>query len=90
MSRKQISEQIVEIVSRAAGRPRGEITLQSDLLQDVELTSLEIILMLGEIESAFQVRLPVEELYEVTLVEELVNCVEAQLAARPSDGQSNS
>ena len=72
-SRIEIIKQIIEEVTGISGQ---EIGPDSAFLDDLELSSLEIMSIVGEIERKFSVKISEKELMNIRTVNELAEVIE--------------
>ncbi len=74
-----VFEKVQEIIHEKFNIDMSNITLQSDIREDLDADSLDLIDMITEIEDYYELRIPTEVLSEITTVNDLVNYIESQL-----------
>ena len=74
-----VFEKVQEIIHDQFGVDTAEITLQSDIREDLDADSLDLIEMITAIEDYYELRIPTEVLTELTTVQDLVNYIESQI-----------
>jgi acyl carrier protein len=72
VSLKNIIEDITDI-------PKDEINIDSALIDDLDLSSLEALAVLSEIENHFSISIPESELVSIATIEELAKLVERKI-----------
>lgn len=72
MNREEISEVIQRMISQELDLPLKEISGESALMDDLEMTSLEVLQMSAEIEKVFKIRIPDHELRKVITIDDLI------------------
>ncbi len=72
VSLKNIIEDITDI-------PKDEINIDSALIDDLDLSSLEVLAVLSEIENHFSISIPESELVSIATIEELAKLVERKI-----------
>ena len=74
-----VFEKVQEIIHEKFNIDMSNITLQSDIREDLDADSLDLIDMITEIEDYYELRIPTKVLSEITTVNDLVNYIESQL-----------
>lgn len=74
-----VFEKVQEIIHDKFNIDMSSITLQSDIREDLDADSLDLIDMITEIEDYFELHIPTEVLTEITTVNDLVNYIESQM-----------
>ena len=74
MSREEIIERIREIVSEETELSKDEILEESKLMRDLELSSLEVLTLVGKLEEAYSMHVDVNNLQKVATIGELADC----------------
>lgn len=70
-----MTEKIIDIISKAQGIPKEKITPESHLIQDLGLTSYDVVSLTGRFEDEFDIEIPdrmIRSLKTVGDVEKLV------------------
>lgn len=79
MKREEIIVKISAVIADAADIDREDIQPDSELIDGLELSSLEVFTIAGELESVFHIRLREADLRSVVTVEDLAAAVEKKL-----------
>ncbi|MBR2705859.1 MAG: acyl carrier protein [Mogibacterium sp.] len=69
-------EQVEEIIRKYS--PAEEIRPESLLVDDLELTSLDVVSMVGDFEEAFDIEVPDEDLMKFVTVSDIVEYISAR------------
>ena len=72
-----VEEKIIDIIKCATDLEN--IDLDSNLMDDLELSSLEIFTMFSDIEDAFEIKIPTEEIETISSIEDIVRIVEGKI-----------
>ena len=72
MTDTTIEQQVIRCISRSTGTPVSEITADSRLEGDLDLDSLDRLIVVMDVEDEFGVELPDDALENVATVRELV------------------
>ena len=72
-------EKIKEIFGRNFDIDVDEITLESDLTSDLDVSSFQLLELLADIEQTFDIELETEEFLDVITVGDLIKCIEEHL-----------
>ena len=70
-------KKIVSIIGDIADIPEDEITEESNLIDDLDLSSLEIMSIISRIEKAFSVKMSEKELLSIENIGDLVRYVDS-------------
>ncbi len=73
-----ILEDILDIVEDIAEISREKIKPDSSMIEDLDLTSLEIMSIIAEIESKYSVKFSEEEMLNISTVRELVEAINSK------------
>lgn len=79
MDRAQITEKLFEIVCDFLELDPEEITLDSDLREDFDADSLDMVDIIMDIEDAFGVEVPDEVLDKLVTVKDVVDYIEENM-----------
>lgn len=74
MTIKEVKERIIEIIKDGTEYD-GEITSDMNLIEEIGLSSLESMVLIGELESEFGIELPIDEVKQVSNIGELQDLV---------------
>lgn len=69
-------EKLRSIILEYADYPEDKITPQTEFLADLQLSSFDIVTMVGEIEDAFDVEIPTEDLDDLYTIQSLMDYLE--------------
>ena len=72
-----VDEKIIDIIKSATDLEN--IDLDNNLMDDLELSSLEIFTMFSDIEDAFGIKIPTEEIETISSIEDIVRIVEVKI-----------
>lgn len=75
MEKREILRKIVEIISKETGIPEAEIRADSALMDDLDMSSLEILVMVERMETAFSLRFSMTDMQEIITVNDLVELI---------------
>ena len=75
MSQEALSKEIIEFVSEIAGVEN--VTEESMLMDDLEMASIDIFTLLGEIEMEYHIAIASKHLKEIETVGDLIKVVKA-------------
>ncbi|MBQ5327157.1 MAG: acyl carrier protein [Oscillospiraceae bacterium] len=79
MDRAQITEKLFEIVCDFLELDADEITMESDLREDFDADSLDMVDIIMDIEDAFGVEVPDEVLDKLVTVKDVVDYIEENM-----------
>lgn len=79
MDQTQIFEKLRAITAEVADLAPEEITEESALMEDLDLSSMEIMTMIAELEDAFSLRIPERELRNFVTMRDLVDYLARQV-----------
>ena len=79
MTRDEITQRIVETMSETFDLPAGDITLEADLFEDLDLDSIDAIDMAVQLQDLAGQRVPEEALRSLRTVKDVVDLVEGLL-----------
>lgn len=74
MTIDQVKERVIEIISDGV-EYEGTITPDMNLIEEIGLSSLESMVIIGELESEFGIELPIKEVKEITNIGEMQELV---------------
>ena len=69
-------EKLRSIILEYADYPEDKITPQTEFLADLQLSSFDIVTMVGEIEDEFDVEIPTEDLNDLYTIQSLMDYLE--------------
>ena len=82
MTKDLIFEKLQAIIADEADMEKEEITADSRLVNDIGLTSVEILNATAEIEKTFSVRISEKMLRAFVIVQDIVNCIDNLLEGK--------
>lgn len=80
MTVQEVKEAIIQVIITST-ETEQTVTLDSELVRDLGLSSMEVLVLLGDLESAFGVVIPVSQVTHVETVEDLCEVVLRLLSA---------
>lgn len=78
MTEQDLRKEIIDVIAEST-ETELDVTPDMDLFADMGLSSMEIMVMLGDLEDAFDIEIPVEELTDVCTVQDLSDMIMNQL-----------
>ncbi len=78
MSKEDVFAAVQEIVSETADIEVDEVSLQSSLMNDIGLSSMDIMSMISDIEKAYKIKISEKMLRTFVTVQDIVECVAAK------------
>lgn len=76
MERTEIVEIVVKELSEIVGIDKEKINLESSLMDDVGITSLEVLVLVGKLETLTGVSLNQQDTMEIETVSDVVEAIE--------------
>lgn len=76
MNKDKIFSEIKRIIVESADIPEEEINENSLLMDDLELSSLEVLDLIAHLEEVFQIRFSEKELRKIISIEDLVDYIQ--------------
>ena len=71
-----MEERIIEIISQYSGLDKEDITLDSDIIQDLELSSFDVTELACELEDEFGLEVPDRKISSFQTVRDVVEYIE--------------
>ena len=68
-----MKEEIIKIIAGVAEVPEESINLKTNLIADLDLDSLDLVTLISEIETKYQLEIPDKEIKKIQTVEDIVN-----------------
>lgn len=75
MKQEEVFEKVKKILSEQFDVSMDEITMQTDIAQDLSADSLDVIDILMSVEDEFKIEVPDEDAENVKTVEQMVNYI---------------
>jgi len=82
MDRTELLQSLREIVARSVGNEVSEIDESKNLREDLGLDSIDLVSIVIEIQSTFDIEMKNEELMTLVTVKDLLDLISAKVAAR--------
>lgn len=79
MDKNTIIEKIAEIIEEITDIPQDEIQEDSEIMEGLEMSSVEIFTMLGDLENIFNVVIPNKDLRKIFTVGDLAEYIHSHL-----------
>ena len=89
-NRETLREDLTRMLDEELGEPIAAPGDDQDLRESLGLDSVDVVGLVMRIERQYRVRLAPEELAEVRVVGDLLDLMEAKLAARPPEASQRS
>lgn len=80
MNTSEILEKLQKIMTKVTGLSSDEILPEKSLMNDLDLTSMDVLSMISDIETSFDIRVPEKVLRTFVNVEDIVNCISELIA----------
>lgn len=74
MQNKEIQSKVIEIFSNMT--EIEEVTLESELIEDLEISSMDVLFLISSIEEEFKIEIPEKEIRKMVTLEDVVKIVE--------------
>lgn len=81
MTRDALRQALAELVEQETGTKPGQLTDDTVLTEGLGMDSIDLIGLVVQVENRFKVKIATEELRKIAHVGELLNLLEAKLAA---------
>ncbi|MCF0135701.1 MAG: acyl carrier protein [Lachnospiraceae bacterium] len=79
MDRKELEQQVMEIVAMAYGRDAEDITLETSFKNDLKGASIQMVGLVSELENELDVMVSLQDASACETVGELINKVEEEM-----------
>ena len=73
MTKEELFDKVAGAIAETAGISAAEITMESNLMDDLELSSMEVYMSLAKLEEELSVRFTDRVIMDIMTVEDLVN-----------------
>lgn len=80
MTTEEIIRKIAEVIEDVTDIPASDIQGSSVLMDDLELSSLEVMTIIADLEKVFHIRLKEKELMNIITVSDVAECIQNKLA----------
>lgn len=68
-----MKEKVIKIIASVAEVPEESINLNTNLIADLDLESLDLVTLVSEIENKYELEIPDKEIKKIQTVEDIVN-----------------
>jgi acyl carrier protein len=68
-----MKEEVIKIIANVAEVPEESINLNTNLIADLDLESLDLVTLVSEIENKYGLEIPDKEIKKIQTVEDIVN-----------------
>ena len=68
-----MEKEIIKIISEVAEVPAKKINLKTNLIADLDLESLDLVTLISEIETKYNLEIPDKEIKKIQTIEDIVN-----------------
>ncbi len=75
MEKEEVFQKVKEIIADITNISTDKISMDSSVLEDVELSSLDVLQVVTEIESSYGISFTNDDFMNITTVEDFVNAV---------------
>lgn len=73
MNREEVTSEIRMIVSAISSIPADEIALDAHFVSELQISSFDIIMIIGEVEERYNIDVPRDVLYKLDTLEKVVD-----------------
>lgn len=77
MTREKIKEQLIKLLVEEADIPYAQITEESDLQNELNLSSLELLTLFAEIEQMFEIEIDDDTVMECLSLRDIIDYIES-------------
>jgi len=84
MDRAALLKALADVLERSVGEPVAAVDESMDLQTDLGLDSIDVVSMAIEVQSEFNIELKTEELKGLVSVKDLLDLMQAKIAAGPA------
>ena len=74
-----MKEEVIKIIASVAEVPEESINLNTNLIADLDLESLDLVTLVSEIENKFELEIPDKEIKKIQTVEDIVNILSSHV-----------
>nr|WP_300304518.1 phosphopantetheine-binding protein [uncultured Anaerostipes sp.] len=75
MGKEKIKEKVVQVIEDVTDIAQKEIGDNDALMDDLDISSLEVMTIIGEIEDIFQIKVKKKEMQQIVTVNDVVDCI---------------
>lgn len=73
MKKDQVLESVMEIISKTTDIPMDELSAEKEMMDDLDMSSLEIMTMISSVEKAFKLRISSDALRDFVTIEDIAD-----------------
>lgn len=73
MKKDQVLESVMEIINKATDIPMDELSAEKEMMDDLDMSSLEIMTMISSVEKAFKLRISSDALRDFVTIEDIAD-----------------
>lgn len=73
MNKEAITNEIREVVSVVSGIPADDIALDAHFVSDLQISSFDTIMIIGEVEERYDINVPRDVLYKLDTIQKVVD-----------------
>ena len=81
MDREYVKGKVLEKIAEVLDIPSEEVSEEQGLMEDLDMSSLEIMTMIGDLEALFHITVEEKAMRDIVSAGDLIDCI-YQLAAR--------
>ena len=74
-----MKEEVIKIIASVAEVPEDSINLNTNLIADLDLESLDLVTLVSEIENKYELEIPDKEIKKIQTVEDIVNILSSHV-----------
>ena len=74
-----MKEEVIKIIASVAEVPEESINLNTNLIADLDLESLDLVTLVSEIENKYETEIPDKEIKKIQTVEDIVNILSSHV-----------
>lgn len=74
-----MKEEVIKIIASVAEVPEESINLNTNLIADLDLESLDLVTLVSEIENKYELEIPDKEIKKIQTVEDIVNILNSHV-----------
>lgn len=78
-TREEIEKRVTDMIVDITDMPAEEILPDSVLMEDIDISSIEIMTMIADIEAEYGIRLSTDEMHDIICIRDMVDIVEQKL-----------
>lgn len=75
MEKEKVKEKVVQVIEDVTDIAQKEIGDNDALMDDLDISSLEVMTIIGEIEDIFQIKVKKKEMQQIVTVNDVVDCI---------------